>query len=103
MKIQKTFDGQDFSRAAAFLKEMANEKRLHVLCLLLEGERCVGEIAQMVGLSPSALSQHLARLRDAGLVSCRKTHQTVFYRLASPVAVGMIDTLRRHFCTGGKE
>ena len=102
MKIHGTFNEDDLERAALVLKEMANTRRLKVLCLLLGGERCVGEIAHLVGLSSSALSQHLSRLRGAGIVSCRKTRQTVYYQLASPAVVEMIDTLRGHFCKGEK-
>lgn len=70
-------------RALALLKTMANENRLFILCNLLEGELSVNELAERVGLSQSALSQHLAILRTEQYVSTRKESQTVYYSLAS--------------------
>jgi ArsR family transcriptional regulator len=81
--------------AARFLKQLANERRLSVLCLLAgEGEVSVGALAGRVGLSQSALSQHLARLRDANLVATRKTAQTVYYRIADPRVGRLLQVLR---------
>lgn len=85
-------------RAADLLKAMAHPQRLLVLCLLAEGERSVGEINRDVDLSQSALSQHLAKLREEGLVETRKEAQTVFYRLAEGPAVAVIRTLHSAFC-----
>src|SRR5574337_542488 len=70
------------AEASRFLRMLANEKRLMTLCQLIEGERNVGELAGSVGLSPSALSQHLSRLRRDGLVATRRDAQTIYYRLA---------------------
>jgi len=102
MKIQKNFDGKNLALAASVLKGMANARRLRVLCMLEGGEMCVGKMAKAVGLSQSALSQHLARLRADGLVSSRKEAQTVYYRLASPAVAAVIATLKTHFCEGEK-
>jgi len=85
-------------RAAELLKAMAHPQRLRVLCLLVEGERSVGEINEDVELSQSALSQHLARLREEGLVDTRKEAQTVFYRLAESPAVAVIRALHDAYC-----
>lgn len=85
-------------RAADLLKAMAHAQRLRVLCLLVEGERSVGEINRAVDLSQSALSQHLAKLRDEGLVATRKEAQTVFYRLADGPAVMVIQALHDAYC-----
>ncbi len=63
---------------AALLSSMANAKRLLVLCQLVEGERSVGDLAEVVGLSQSALSQHLAKMRLQGLVETRREAQTVY-------------------------
>lgn len=72
--------------AAALLRAIANEQRLLILCALLEGPLSVGQINEQVSLSQSALSQHLAVLREGGLVVTRKTAQTVHYSLpAGPV------------------
>jgi DNA-binding transcriptional ArsR family regulator len=68
-------------RALKLLKTMANEKRLFILCNLLDGELSVNELAERVELSQSALSQHLAILRKANYVSTRKESQTVFYSI----------------------
>lgn len=85
--------------AAEFLRALSNESRLLVLCYLSEtGEMSVGQIADRVGLSQSALSQHLARLRDGGFVSTRKEAQTVFYRLCDPRAEQLLDLLHNLFC-----
>lgn len=85
-------------RATALLKALANEKRLLVLCLLLAGERTVGDLEAQVGLSQSALSQHLARLRADGLVATRRQAQTIHYRMASDEAKALIETLYALYC-----
>lgn len=85
-------------KATALLKALANEKRLLVLCLLSQGERAVGDLEAAVGLSQSALSQHLARLRADGLVATRRQAQTILYRLASADAKAVIDTLYALYC-----
>lgn len=74
---------------AGFLKALANEKRLHIVCVLHQGEKCVGDLEEIVGLSQSALSQHLARLRRDGLVQTRRDAQTIYYALKDE-AVGKI-------------
>jgi DNA-binding transcriptional ArsR family regulator len=68
-------------KALDLLKTMANEKRLFILCNLLQGELSVNELAEKVSLSQSALSQHLAILREKEYVSTRKESQTVYYSL----------------------
>jgi DNA-binding transcriptional ArsR family regulator len=75
-------DARALGRAALLLKALGNGQRLRILCLLVERERSVGEINQGIALSPSALSQHLARLREEGLVTTRRAAQTIFYSLA---------------------
>lgn len=91
---------QDQARqAAGLLKAMSNECRLLVLCHLAEsGELSVGELVQRVGLSQSALSQHLARLREEGLVATRKEAQMVFYRVCDPKAGQLLALLHDLFC-----
>ena len=84
--------------AADFLRLLANEKRLLVLCQLLRrSEMDVTSLARTVGLSQSALSQHLARLREDGLVTYRREAQTLHYRLSDPRVARMIGTLRDIF------
>lgn len=81
------FMQQGAARAAALLRAVGNEHRLLVLCLLIEqGEASVGTLLEQVRLSQSALSQHLARMRDEGLVTFRRDAQTLYYRIADPAA-----------------
>ena len=85
--------------AANLLKAMSNECRLLLLCHLAKsGELSVGQLASRIGLSQSALSQHLARLREEGLVATRKEAQTVFYRVGDPKAGQVLDLLHDLFC-----
>lgn len=74
--------GADPRAAAGLLRLLANERRLQVLCALREGELSVGQLMDVVGLSQSAISQHLARLRSQGAVATRRAGQTIFYRIA---------------------
>ncbi|MEH6549382.1 MAG: metalloregulator ArsR/SmtB family transcription factor [Pseudomonadales bacterium] len=82
-----------------FLKRMANKNRLMILCSLLEGEMSVRELNDCVPLSQSALSQHLAVLRETGLVATRRDGQTIYYTLGSPDVELMLNTLHHMFCT----
>lgn len=87
------------SEAAALLKALANEHRLLILChLVSEEELSVGSLVGRLGLSQSALSQHLARLREEGLVEFRREAQTLFYRLADPRAGSVLTVLRDLYC-----
>jgi len=84
--------------AERYLKVMSNRNRLMVLCVLREKERSVSEINQMVALSQSALSQHLAILRDNNFVSTRKVSQVVYYQIADSNVSELIDSLYKVFC-----
>lgn len=87
------------SEAAAMLKELANEKRLMILCKLLEhGEMSVMTLTAEVGLSQSALSQHLARMREEKIVGTRRDAQQIFYRVADPRVRKILGTLKNAFC-----
>lgn len=87
------------AQAAALLRAVGNEHRLLVLCLLLAREEMtVGGLLEQVALSPSALSQHLARMRDEGLVAYRREAQTLYYRIANPDVARLIATLKDIFC-----
>ena len=85
-------------QAERFLKKLANSNRLMVLCVLIEGELSVGELNELVPISQSALSQHLAKLRDAGFVSTRRESQTIYYQLADPRVKVIIESLYTMFC-----
>lgn len=80
-------------RASELLKAMGNESRLMILCRLLHGERTVTELVDLVGLSQSALSQHLAILREHGLVKTRREARSIFYALSGPESEAIIATL----------
>lgn len=84
--------------AAALLKALAHEARLMVLCQLLDGEHSAGALQDASGLSQSALSQHLARLREEDLVATRREAQTIYYRLADPNVARVLDTLAAIYC-----
>ncbi|TAN26034.1 MAG: ArsR family transcriptional regulator [Castellaniella sp.] len=86
--------------AAALLRALANPRRLRILCLLTEGERNVGAIhAHFPAISQSALSQHLAKLRQDGLVVARREAQTMWYSLCAGPAEQMVATLHRIYCS----
>jgi DNA-binding transcriptional ArsR family regulator len=99
MNIQDLEHNAD--RAASLLTSMANARRLMVLCHLLEGPRKVGDLAAAVGLSQSALSQHLARMRAQGLVEARRAGQAVFYSLAGDEVKAVLAALYGIYCTPG--
>jgi DNA-binding transcriptional ArsR family regulator len=83
---------------STMLTAMANPKRLVVLCTLLGGEKSVGDLAQIVQLTPAALSQHLGKMRGLHLVATRRDGQTIFYSLASPKVRAVLDTLYKVYC-----
>lgn len=83
---------------AARLALVSNAKRLLILCKLAEGERSVGALQAAVGLSQSALSQHLAKLRDAGMVATRREGQTIYYRICDPDLDVLMAALYDAFC-----
>ncbi len=86
-------------RAAGLLKAMSNPVRLMVLCQLAEGEKSVGELEQVVEVSQSALSQHLALLRQRGLVTARRAGQSIFYSLDGPEAPALLAALYEVYCS----
>lgn len=90
--------GPHADSASRLLKSLANAQRLRILCLLATGERSVGDLNDVLDLSQSALSQHLARLREDGLVATRREAQTIHYRLASGPAKRLIKTLYGIYC-----
>ena len=89
---------ENAARATALLKSMANESRLLILCQLSQSEMSVGELAEVVPLSQSALSQHLSLLRREGLVKTRRSSQFVYYSLDSEDVQAVIATLYEQFC-----
>jgi len=98
MKISITEMAERSAEAEVFLKQLANSKRLMILCVLSEGELSVGELNERVPLSQSALSQHLGKLREAGFVATRRESQMIKYRLTDPRVEKIILSLYQVFC-----
>jgi ArsR family transcriptional regulator len=96
------------AQAVTLMKALSNENRLLILCHLIgAGELTVGQLVERVGLSQSALSQHLAKLRDEGLVDFRRDAQSLFYRVADQRAGKVLEVLHQIFCataaSGGEQ
>lgn len=89
---------ENAGRAIPLLKALSNEKRLFILCHLYNGELTVGELTERVGLSQSALSQHLAILRTEGYVKTRKEAQMVYYSLDSEEVTQVMGLLHQLYC-----
>ncbi|MGO4436488.1 ArsR/SmtB family transcription factor [Rhizobium sp. RAF56] len=98
MKIENLEDHS--MSAAALLSAMANPKRLLILCCLVKGEVPVGVLATKMGLSQSALSQHLSKLRAQRLVTTRRDAQTIYYSSASEPVIKVLATLEEIYCEG---
>ncbi len=86
------------AQAAALLKQLANPVRLLILCQLLSGDKSVGEMTSRIDISQSALSQHLAKMRGAGLIEPQKKGQMVYYRIADMRVHALLSTLYLIFC-----
>ncbi|WP_257171569.1 metalloregulator ArsR/SmtB family transcription factor [Colwellia sp. M166] len=89
---------ENSAQAADLLKAMSNQHRLLILCHLGEKEMSVTALNNVIELSQSSLSQHLARLRQDGLVKTRRESQTIFYSIANPSVVKLISFLHSEFC-----
>lgn len=85
--------------AVKILKALSNERRLMIVCILFKGEQSVGALEEIVGLSQSALSQHLARLRRDGIVKTRRDAQTIYYSLNSEETNQILACLHDMYCT----
>lgn len=100
---RRSFDPETLEKKATevaeILRALANERRLMVLCKLVEwGEGNVTALAEAAGLSQSALSQHLARMREEGLITFRRESQTLWYRIADPRVEQLFASLHELFC-----
>ncbi len=84
--------------AAALMRALSHEARLRVLCDLVGGERTAGDLVQRSGLSQSALSQHLSKLREEGLVATRREAQSIYYRIADSGAARVLAVLYEIYC-----
>lgn len=94
MKAMRKHAGE----AASMMRVLSNKARLLVLCELTAGECTAGELVERSGLSQSALSQHLARLRDESLVTTRREAQSIFYRIADAKAARVLKVLHDIYC-----
>lgn len=88
----------NISLAVSLLKALSNEKRLQILCALYKNEKTVGELEKIIGISQSALSQHLARLRKDGLVRNRREAQNIHYSLNEETMSIILGTLYEIYC-----
>jgi DNA-binding transcriptional ArsR family regulator len=91
------------NQACRLMKVLANPDRLMILCQLSQGERRVGELETLLGIVQPTLSQQLTVLRDEALVSTRRDGKHIYYRIDSPQAQAVIQSLYEHFCGSGKE
>ncbi|MCF6225134.1 MAG: metalloregulator ArsR/SmtB family transcription factor [Xanthomonadales bacterium] len=90
---------QAAEQACVLMKTLSHPDRLMVLCQLKEGEKSVGEIAKMVGIAQSPLSQHLSKMRLQGIVKNRRSAQSIFYSLANEEVERIIDLLYSMYCS----
>jgi len=90
---------QAAEEACVLMKTLSHPDRLMVLCQLKEGEKSVGEIATMVGIAQSPLSQHLSKMRLQGIVKNRREAQSIYYSLANPEVEKIIDLLYSMYCS----
>lgn len=85
---------------AGFLKGLANSHRMLILCSLASGERSVTQLIGETGIAQTSMSQHLAKLRDEGIVDFRRDHRTLHYFIAHPAVNRIMAILHDHFCKG---
>jgi ArsR family transcriptional regulator, virulence genes transcriptional regulator len=98
MKMDVTRMAAAADDASVLLKAMANRHRLMIICQLVEQPRSVGELAELLNIRDSTVSQHLALLRKDGLVTARRDGQTIWYSIGSPQARELARALYRLYC-----
>lgn len=101
MKVNPDALNAQAGRASKLLATMSNEKRLMILCQLIEGERSVTELAASLDTRQSTISQHLALLREEALVQARRDGQTQFYSLTGDDARSILEVLHELYCVPG--
>ncbi|MFI8416668.1 ArsR/SmtB family transcription factor [Serratia sp. NPDC078593] len=90
------------SQAVTLLKSMSNSNRLLILCILIDSPgTSAGNLSQLTGLSPSATSQHLARMKDEGLIACTRDAQKMHYFIKNESIIKIISTLKEIYCPEG--
>ena len=88
---------ENAAKATKTLKALGNETRIMLMCLLMDGEKSAGELAQAVDMRLPAISQHLAKMRESGLVSSRRDAQTVYYKAEGGVGHAIVGTLCEYY------
>lgn len=91
------------AKACRLMKVLSNPDRLLLLCQLSQGERCVSELEEMLGITQPTLSQQLTVLRDEELVSTRREGKNIYYQLSSSEALSVMQVLHQNFCASSKE
>ena len=90
---------ENAKRASDFLKAVANENRLIILCALAQGEKNVGQLEEILGIRQPTLSQQLSRLRSEDLVKTRRASKQIYYRIASDEALELVGLIYDLFCS----
>lgn len=90
-------------RAADFLKGLGNPHRLMILCALAPGEQSVSQLIEATGIAQTSMSQHLSKLKEEGIVTFRRDHRSLFYRIDHPAVIEIMQSLYTHFCQGRTE
>lgn len=98
MVIDQQKLAENAQHVAAILKQLANPHRLMILCCITHNEMTVGDLNEQINLSQSALSQHLAKLRESNIVTTRRESQTIYYRIADEKIKKLLDVLQQEFC-----
>ena len=98
MNIEQEKLLENAKEVTGILKQLSNPYRLMILCCLSESELTVGDLNQRIDLSQSALSQHLAKLRESNIVTTRRESQTILYRIANPKIADLLVVLHEKFC-----
>lgn len=99
MKTEQQKLLENSEEVAGILKQLSNPYRLMILCCLSDNELTVGDLNQRIDLSQSALSQHLAKLRESNIVATRRESQTIFYCIANPKIEELLRVLHEKFCS----
>ena len=94
---------QNATKVANFLKSLANTHRLLILCQLAEGEKSVSELIEITGVAQTSMSQHLSKLKEEGVVTFRRDHRTLYYKINNEVVLKIMSILHQEFCQEAKK
>lgn len=101
-KVDMSIMEERAGRASAFLKGIASPHRLMILCQLVEAEKSVTELIEATDIAQTSMSQHLSKLRQEGLVTYRREHRTLYYRIDNPAVLNIMSVLYEEFCKEGE-